>query len=266
MSIQSDQGSNFMSGLMQQVLHELGVQQLKSSAYHPESQGAIERFHQTLKNMIRVYCFEYQAEWDQSVHMLPFTVREAVQDSLEFSPFELVFGHTVRGPLKLLKENWLASEPPTNLLDQMSDLHHRHTCELAQKNMKVTQSRMKKWYNKKAWPWTFKVGEKVLALLLLPNHPLQARFCGPYVVTKRVNDVNYVTHMPDHRKTHHLCHINMLKSYHEADNVASVATIAPMYGEEDTTVSKDSISRDSVMISGSCTLQNSEILANLAMK
>ena len=49
MSIQSDQGSNFMSGLMQQVLHELGVQQLKSSAYHPEPQGAIEHFYQSLK-------------------------------------------------------------------------------------------------------------------------------------------------------------------------------------------------------------------------
>ena len=57
-SIQSDQGSNFMSGLMQQVMHVLGVQQYKSSAYHPESQGAIERFHQTLKNMTRAYCFE----------------------------------------------------------------------------------------------------------------------------------------------------------------------------------------------------------------
>ena len=42
----------------------------------------------------------------------------------------------------------------------------------------------------------------------------------------------------------------MLKSYYEADNVASLATIAPVYGEEDTTVSENSISTDSVMISG----------------
>ena len=102
--------------------------------------------------------------------MLLFAVWEAVQESLEFSPFELVFGRTVRGPLKLLKANWLASEPPTDLLDQVSDLCHRLTsaCELAQKNMKVTQSRMKKWYDKKARQQTFKVGEKVLALL---SHP-----------------------------------------------------------------------------------------------
>jgi len=48
-SIQSDQGSNFMSGLFQQVMYELGIDQYASSAYHPESQGALERFHQTLQ-------------------------------------------------------------------------------------------------------------------------------------------------------------------------------------------------------------------------
>ena len=48
-SIQSDQGKNFLSGLFQQVMYQLGIKQVKSSAYHPESQGALERFHQTLK-------------------------------------------------------------------------------------------------------------------------------------------------------------------------------------------------------------------------
>ena len=38
--IQSDQDSNFMSGLLQQVLFQPGAKQIKSSAYYPESQGA----------------------------------------------------------------------------------------------------------------------------------------------------------------------------------------------------------------------------------
>ena len=36
-SVQSDQGSDFMSGIFQQVMYELGIKQYKSSAYHPES-------------------------------------------------------------------------------------------------------------------------------------------------------------------------------------------------------------------------------------
>ena len=61
-SVQSDQGSNFMSGIFQQVMHELGITQYKSSPYHPESQGALERFHRTLKNMIRSYCFDNEQD------------------------------------------------------------------------------------------------------------------------------------------------------------------------------------------------------------
>ncbi|KAK3098851.1 hypothetical protein FSP39_023736 [Pinctada imbricata] len=135
-AIQSDQGSNFMSGLFQQVMHELGIRQYKSSAYHPESQGALERFHQTLKTMMKTYCHQYGKDWDEGVHLVLFAAREAVQESLGFSPFELVFGHTVRGPLKLLKEKWLTETSDLNLLDYVSNFKEKlyNACKLFQEN------------------------------------------------------------------------------------------------------------------------------------
>ena len=117
-SIQSNQGSNFMSGIFQQVMYELGIKQITSSAYHPESQGALERFHQTLKNMIRSYCLDTDKNWDEGIHLLLFAVHESVQESLGFSLFELVFGHTICGQLKLLKEKFHPdNDPKLNLLD-----------------------------------------------------------------------------------------------------------------------------------------------------
>ena len=145
-SLQSDQGSNFMSGLFQQVMYELGIKQFRSSAYHPESQGALERFHQTLKNMIRMYCQETEKNWDEGIHLLLFAARDSVQESLGFSPFELVFGHTVRGPLKLLKEKLLEDDDcALNLLEYVSDFRGKLTeaCDLARKNLKSAQNCMK---------------------------------------------------------------------------------------------------------------------------
>ena len=114
-----------MSGVFQQVMHELGIKQYMSSAYHPESQGALERFHQTLKN-IRSYCIDTERDWDEGIHLLLFAVRECVHESLGFSPFGLVFGHTVRGPLKFLKEKFLAQEDtPLNLLQYVSDFRSK---------------------------------------------------------------------------------------------------------------------------------------------
>ena len=120
--VQSDQDSNFMSDISQQVMHELGTRQIKSSAYHRESQGALERFHASLKTMIRAYVEQHEKDWDVGLPLLMFAARESVQESLGFSPFDLVLGHDVRGPLKLLKEQWLNDDDSVkvNLLDYVS--------------------------------------------------------------------------------------------------------------------------------------------------
>ena len=213
-SVQSDQGSNFMSGIFQQVMHELGITQYKSSPYHPESQGALERFHQTLKNMIRSYCFDTEKDWDEGIHLLLFAVRESVQESLGFSPFELVFGHTVRGPLKLLKEKFLSNDDSSlNLLQYVSDFKDRlsKACEAARTNLKSAQRKMKRWYDENAKERQFMPGDRVLALLPIPGKPLQARYYGPYTVDKQISDVNYIVNTPGRRKQKQLCHVNMLK-------------------------------------------------------
>ena len=164
-----------MSGVFQQVMHELGIKQYRSSAYHPESQGALERFHQTLKNVIRSYYFDTEKDWDEGIHLLLFAVRESVQESLGFSPFELVFGHTVRGPLKLLKGKFLSQEDtPLNLLQYVSDFRSKlfTACEAAKSNLKSTQGKMKQNYDKNTKERSLKSGDKVLALLLIPGKPL----------------------------------------------------------------------------------------------
>ena len=75
-----------------------------STACHPQGQRALERWHKTLKNMMRIYCFETEEDGDEGSHVGLSAGAESVQEFVGFSPFELVFEHTVRGPLKLLKK------------------------------------------------------------------------------------------------------------------------------------------------------------------
>ena len=135
-----------MSGIFQQMMHELGIKRYRSSAYYPENQGSLERFQQTYKNMIRTYCFDTEKDWDEGIHLLLFVARESVQGSLGFSPFGLVFGNTVRGPLKLLKEKFLSDNVDSlNLLQYVSDFRTKLTrgCELARANLVSAQKSMK---------------------------------------------------------------------------------------------------------------------------
>ena len=206
-SVQSDQDSNFMSGIFQQVMHELGITQYKSSPYHPESQGALERFHQTLKNMIRSYCFDTEKDWDEGIRLLLFAVRESVQESLGFSPFELVFGHTVRGPLKLLKEKFLSNDDSSlNLLQYVSDFKDRlsKACEAARTNLKSAQRKMNVGIMKmqKKENSCLETGY-LLFCLFLENH------C---TVDKKLSGVNYIVNTPGRRKQKQLCLVNMLNN------------------------------------------------------
>lgn len=186
--IQSDQGTNFMSKLFSQVMQSLSIKHKVSSAYHPESQGSLERFHQTLKSMLRKYCLDSGQDWDEGVPIVLFAVRETIQESLGFSPAELVFGHNVRGPLKILKEQFMYtdSKPKLNVLDYVSQLRERlhQDCSLARETLTSKQEKMKNLYDKKAVSRIFKPGDKVMVLLPIAGSALSARFSGPYVIEK----------------------------------------------------------------------------------
>lgn len=96
--IQSDQGSNFSSHLFEQVLDRLHITHIQSSAYHAQSQGALEQFHKTLKSLLRAYYVQWSADWEEGLPWLLLAVKEVTHESTGFSPNDLVFGHKVSGP------------------------------------------------------------------------------------------------------------------------------------------------------------------------
>ncbi|XP_071948672.1 uncharacterized protein [Antedon mediterranea] len=90
----------------------------------------------TAKNVVKAL------EWDEGVPLLLFAVRETVQESLGFSPIELVYCHSVRGPLKIVKERLLGNaEESVSILDYVSEFRDRlnRACEIARKNLVKAQ-------------------------------------------------------------------------------------------------------------------------------
>ncbi|CAM4600561.1 unnamed protein product [Leuciscus chuanchicus] len=216
--VQSDQGTNFLSKIFTQVLSSLNITHRIASAYHAESQGALERFHQTFKSMLRKYCMETNKEWDEGVPLLLFAIREAVQESLGFSPAELVFGHTVRGPLKMLKEDLMSfeSSPSLNVLDYVSKFRERlhKACSVAKESLEVAQRKMKCLFDRKSVQRSFNKGDKVLVLLPMVGSALSARFSGPYEVVRKISNTDYVIGTPDRKRKTRVCHVNMLKTFY----------------------------------------------------
>ena len=94
--ILTDQGSNFTSQLLAEVYRLLHIQPIKMSPYHPQTDGLVERFNQTLKAMLRKTAQDEGKDWDKWVPSLLFAYREVPQSSTGFSPFKLTNGWNSR--------------------------------------------------------------------------------------------------------------------------------------------------------------------------
>ena len=102
--IQTDRGTNFTSRLFQRKVSEFGIKQVFSTPYHPQSQGVLERFYATLKNALSKYTLSNLGDWEENLPFVLYAIRSSPNETLGFSPYELAYGHNVRGPLICLKK------------------------------------------------------------------------------------------------------------------------------------------------------------------
>ncbi|XP_066952544.1 uncharacterized protein [Macrobrachium rosenbergii] len=87
-----------------------------------KSQGALERFHQTLKDALTKYCQEHQTDWDEGLPFVLYAIRNTQQESLGYSPAELLYGRKVRGPLEILYDMWTDQSKEVTLGDYAKNL------------------------------------------------------------------------------------------------------------------------------------------------
>ena len=64
-SIISDRGSQFVARFWEQLHASLGTHLIRSSAYHPQTDGQTERINQILEDMIRACVLSYSKKWDE---------------------------------------------------------------------------------------------------------------------------------------------------------------------------------------------------------
>nr|XP_022307941.1 uncharacterized protein LOC111113940 [Crassostrea virginica] len=222
----TDMGTQFTSSLMSEVSRLISLRQLTTTPYHPSCNGLVERFNGTLKQILKRLCAEKPKDWDKYLSAVLFAYREVPQESVGFSPFELVYGRSVRGPITILKELWTKDVPDPNVkttYQYVLDLKERlqSMAELAKVSLEKSSTRYKKCYDRKTRNRTIKAGEKALVLLPTDNNKLLLQWKGPYVVTKRSNRVDYQLDVKGKLKTFH---INLMKKYTER-SYSDVATV-----------------------------------------
>ncbi|XP_026003826.1 uncharacterized protein LOC113009615 [Astatotilapia calliptera] len=164
----------------------------------------------------------------KSVAQALFAVREVPQASTGFSPFELLFGRRPRGVLDLIKESWEdGPSPAKNGIQYVLDLRAKlHTLgRLSRENLLQAQQRQQRLYDRGARLRQFSPGDKVLVLLPTSSSKLLAKWQGPFVVTRRVGDVDYEVARSDRGGATQIYHLNLLKLWREVETASLVSLV-----------------------------------------
>ncbi|KAI4904670.1 hypothetical protein NFI96_001896 [Prochilodus magdalenae] len=197
-----------------------GIKGIRTTPYHPQTDGLVERFNQTLKQMLRKFVNETGTDWDQWLPYLLFAYREVPQASTGFSPFELLYCREVRGPLSLLKDTWVGGQESVetkNIVAYVLQMREKleNMTKLAHENMEEAQRRQKTWYDHKARARSFNPGDKVLVMLPSEASKLLAKWQGPFEVVQKLEPTTYEVASPGERRSRRVLHINLLKEWHE---------------------------------------------------
>ena len=95
----SDRGANFESALMQQLCDVYGITKSRTTPYHPAGNGGVERFNQTLLNMLRSLDQDRQGRWSEHLPELVHAYNNTVHSATGYAPSFLMFGRHLRRPV-----------------------------------------------------------------------------------------------------------------------------------------------------------------------
>ena len=215
--ILSDNGPQFVSTLMTEVIKLMGIKHVFCTPYHPQANGLCERMNGSIKQMLRKVTDGHPQDWDRLLPSVLFSYRELPQDGTGFSPFELVYGRTPRGPMALLRQlytNKSLDEEVKTTYQYTIDLERRihDSCQLAKSTLQQNADINASYADRTAKLRVLEPGDKTLVLLPLTKNKLLMKWQGPYEVLKRCSKVNYSVNIKGVVK---IFHINMLKKYTE---------------------------------------------------
>ena len=126
----------------------LGIRKTRTTPYHPQSDGMVERFNRTLLNMLSIAVGENEKSWDLQLPFILLTYRTSVHDTTGASPFELMYGREVHLPEDVMFA--LPASVETAGADYKTKLkaHLQHAYQLVQQHTRRQQIHQKSNYDK----------------------------------------------------------------------------------------------------------------------
>lgn len=208
-AVLTDQGRNFVSDLMKKLAKYYRIRKFRTTAFHPQSNGSLERSHHALIEYLKQYANDNK-QWDEWVDLATQNYNTSIHEGTKHTPYELVFGRPARTP---------SSEPLADcdkiktyddyLIQLFTQLHQIQT--KANENLTNSKLKSKTHYDKRINPQSFKPGDYVFLLKGPKPGKFGDQYTGPHEVLAILNRNNVKIKL---KKNSRIVHPNRLRLSH----------------------------------------------------
>ncbi|XP_014677616.1 PREDICTED: uncharacterized protein K02A2.6-like [Priapulus caudatus] len=197
--LHSDQGRNFESGLFTEVCLLLGIEKTRTTPYHSQSDGLVERFNRTLQDMLSKVVNERRDDWDTILPYVLAAYRGTTQECTGVSPNLMMVGREVGMPIDLM------FDPPLGSADEVCPIEFvewikraiREAHAFAQTHLGRAAQRQKRGYDSKVRTSTFAPGQWVGYFYPPADVKLGLPWPGPYLVLRGKGNARWIQASPD---------------------------------------------------------------------
>ena len=146
--IHTDQGANFESHMFSELFQLLNIKKTRTSSYHPQCDGQVERMNRTLIELLALNVANPTENWDLNLGLVLIAYRSAVQSSTGFTPYFMLFGREMRLPLDVMyrppEAMYNRYEYPSEVRKTLTDAYER-----ARERLQLAHKRQKDYYDRR---------------------------------------------------------------------------------------------------------------------
>ena len=222
--LHTDQGKQFESHLIEEICGILKISKTRTTAYHPQCDGLVERFNRTLKHMLSTTLKDHPFDWEQRLKKVCMAYNSSIHASTGYSPHYLLFGSEARLPLDLMYDTGKHHQQPVQKYAADLRQHLQDAHRVVRQQLQHTHVRQKEYYDRKVHGDPHKEGD--LVWLHNPAIPpgesakLHHPWTGPYKILKKISDADYRIKELFGKKSPLIVHFDRLKSCHPGTRFA----------------------------------------------
>ena len=187
----SDQGREFWNKVVDSLTKITGIERVVTSSYHPQTNGMVERFNQTVIKALMKHVNENKLEWHKWLPYVLFAYRTRIHSTTKLTPYELIYGRPVNNFNSWVDEP--DQEESTSLYLRSMEIRNliENNIPSTLDLIKTNQSKQKETQNSRQNSVDLPLRTKVFIRNEQIQNKLEPKYDGPYFINGFTRNKNY---------------------------------------------------------------------------